>query len=94
MVVTVYHLFSHGIRLYQFVVPFAISVVPGTLSCPGGIYIKYIGVGIIGVRFTTEMNSIPGIGSTGRVSIRLRIDWVSEKSLGTRHFQARTKKRL
>ena len=36
MVVTVYHLFSHGIRLYQFVVPFAISVVPGTLSCPGG----------------------------------------------------------
>ena len=36
MVVTVNHAISHGLRLSLFILPFAIMVVPDTLSCPGG----------------------------------------------------------
>ena len=36
MVVTVNHAVSHGLRLSLFILPFAIMVVPDTLSRPGG----------------------------------------------------------
>ena len=35
MVVTVNHAVSHGLRLSLFILPFAIMVVPDTLSRPG-----------------------------------------------------------
>ena len=37
MVVTVNHAISYGLRLSPFILPFAIMVVPDTLSRPGGL---------------------------------------------------------